>query len=361
MRILEECVRCFISSLFMGIFLAKAHCRYIPLIQRFKIIVFSLIYTIVNAFFGTFLDSSLLIFFSFCIIFIFTNVVYHDNILLALCLTIVVFILQAVVYLGWAFVGAVIQYILSEPDDFLPFILSLPLLIIGEITISLKISWRKIRKELNNKHKQYQFLLSGITLLSIYFGIRNIGAHGVYGAVPFFFLALILLILIFISTAKYNQFIEAETRRLAKENHDYKKYIPALTAAFNNEENMPSENTSALQYELALLQEEAHRNTASTAIEAQAYPPTGLILLDVLLERKAKECRENHILFSGCVLESPRFLLHHHNIDLQPLLANHRQPDGQRYPRREPALRKRKDDPAPFRTSCRTDISNYNR
>ena len=42
MRILEECVRCFISSLFMGIFLAKAHCRYIPLIQRFKIIVFSL-------------------------------------------------------------------------------------------------------------------------------------------------------------------------------------------------------------------------------------------------------------------------------------------------------------------------------
>ena len=55
MRILEECVRCFISSLFMGIFLAKAHCRYIPLIQRFKIIVFSLIYTIVNAFFGTFL------------------------------------------------------------------------------------------------------------------------------------------------------------------------------------------------------------------------------------------------------------------------------------------------------------------
>lgn len=41
MRILEECVRCFISSLFMGIFLAKAHCRYIPLIQRFKIIVFS--------------------------------------------------------------------------------------------------------------------------------------------------------------------------------------------------------------------------------------------------------------------------------------------------------------------------------
>ena len=40
MRILEECVRCFISSLFMGIFLAKAHCRYIPLIQRFKIIVF---------------------------------------------------------------------------------------------------------------------------------------------------------------------------------------------------------------------------------------------------------------------------------------------------------------------------------
>lgn len=39
MRILEECVRCFISSLFMGIFLAKAHCRYIPLIQRFKIIV----------------------------------------------------------------------------------------------------------------------------------------------------------------------------------------------------------------------------------------------------------------------------------------------------------------------------------
>ena len=321
MRILEECVRCFISSLFMGIFLAKAHCRYIPLIQRFKIIVFKLIYTIVNAFFGTFLDSSLLIFFSFCIIFIFTNVVYHDNILLALCLTIVVFILQAVVYLGWAFVGAVIQYILSEPDDFLPFILSLPLLIIGEITISLKISWRKIRKELNNKHKQYQFLLSGITLLSIYFGIRNIGAHGVYGAVPFFFLALILLILIFISTAKYNQFIEAETRRLAKENHDYKKYIPALTAAFNNEENMPSENTSALQYELALLQEEAHRNTASTAIEAQAYPPTGLILLDVLLERKAKECRENHILFSGCVLESPRFLLHHHNIDLQPLLA----------------------------------------
>ena len=156
MRILEECVRCFISSLFMGIFLAKAHCRYIPLIQRFKIIVFSLIYTIVNAFFGTFLDSSLLIFFSFCIIFIFTNVVYHDNILLALCLTIVVFILQAVVYLGWAFVGAVIQYILSEPDDFLPFILSLPLLIIGEITISLKISWRKIRKELNKKHKQYQ-------------------------------------------------------------------------------------------------------------------------------------------------------------------------------------------------------------
>ena len=111
MRILEECVRCFISSLFMGIFLAKAHCRYIPLIQRFKIIVFSLIYTIVNAFFGTFLDSSLLIFFSFCIIFIFTNVVYHDNILLALCLTIVVFILQAVVYLGWAFVGAVIQII----------------------------------------------------------------------------------------------------------------------------------------------------------------------------------------------------------------------------------------------------------
>ena len=57
MRILEECVRCFISSLFMGIFLAKAHCRYIPLIQRFKIIVFSLIYTIVNAFFGTFLGQ----------------------------------------------------------------------------------------------------------------------------------------------------------------------------------------------------------------------------------------------------------------------------------------------------------------
>lgn len=320
MRILEECIRCFISSLFMGIFLAKAHCSPILLLHRLKIVVFSLIYTIVNASLGAFLEPSLLIFFSFCIIFIFTGVVYHDSILSALCLTLFVFILQSVVYLGWSFVGAVTQFILSAPDDFVPFLLLLPLLIFVETTISLKINWRKTGQELSNKHKQYRFLLSGLALLSIYFGIRNIGAHGVYGAVPFFFLALILLILIFVSTAKYNQFIEAETRRLARENHDYKKYIPALKAAFNNEENLPAENSGALRYELSLLLEEAHRNTARAALEAQAYPPTGLILLDILLEEKVRECREKHILFSGCVLESPRFLLGH-PIGLQPLLA----------------------------------------
>lgn len=98
------------------------------------------------------------------------------------------------------------------------------------------------------------------------------------------------------------------------------KYIPALKAAFNNEENLPAENSGALRYELSLLLEEAHRNTARAALEAQAYPPTGLILLDILLEEKVRECREKQILFSGCVLESPRFLLGH-PIGLQPLLA----------------------------------------
>ena len=91
-------------------------------------------------------------------------------------------------------------------------------------------------------------------------------------------------------------------------------------AAFNNEENLPAENSGALRYELSLLLEEAHRNTARAALEAQAYPPTGLILLDILLEEKVRECREKQILFSGCVLESPRFLLGH-PIGLQPLLA----------------------------------------
>lgn len=171
-----------------------------------------------------------------------------------------------------------------------------------------------------NKYNKCIILLLSSSLLCCYFGIRALGIKGVYTAVPLFFLAFILIAPGLLLIVKTNHLAEQETRRLARENHDYKKYIPALKAAFNNEENLPAENSGALRYELSLLLEEAHRNTARAALEAQAYPPTGLILLDILLEEKVRECREKQILFSGCVLESPRFLLGH-PIGLQPLLA----------------------------------------
>ncbi len=239
----------------------------------------------------------------------------------SICFSVVILCIWLIMLLMWTCVGACIQFLLKSSKDTVPFFLSLPFLLL-EIWVAYKfIPFKQVINSFANKYNRCIILLLSSALLCCYFGIRALGIKGVYTAVPLFFLAFILITPGLILIVKTNHMAEQETRRLAKENHDYKKYIPALTAAFNNEENMPSENTSALQYELALLQEEAHRNTSSTAIEAQAYPPTGLILLDVLLERKAKECRENHILFSGCVLESPRFLLHHHNIDLQPLLA----------------------------------------
>ena len=238
----------------------------------------------------------------------------------SICFSVVILCIWLIMLLMWTCVGACIQFLLKSAKDTVPFFLSLPFLL-SEIWAAYKfIPFKKLINSFANKYNKCIILLLSSSLLCCYFGIRALGIKGVYTAVPLFFLAFILIAPGLLLIVKTNHLAEQETRRLARENHDYKKYIPALKAAFNNEENLPAENSGALRYELSLLLEEAHRNTARAALEAQAYPPTGLILLDILLEEKVRECREKQILFSGCVLESPRFLLGH-PIGLQPLLA----------------------------------------
>lgn len=238
----------------------------------------------------------------------------------SICFSVVILCIWLIMLLMRTCVGACIQFLLKSAKDTVPFFLSLPFLL-SEIWAAYKfIPFKKLINSFANKYNKCIILLLSSSLLCCYFGIRALGIKGVYTAVPLFFLAFILIAPGLLLIVKTNHLAEQETRRLARENHDYKKYIPALKAAFNNEENLPAENSGALRYELSLLLEEAHRNTARAALEAQAYPPTGLILLDILLEEKVRECREKQILFSGCVLESPRFLLGH-PIGLQPLLA----------------------------------------
>ena len=194
----------------------------------------------------------------------------------SICFSVVILCIWLIMLLMWTCVGACIQFLLKSSKDTVPFFLSLPFLLL-EIWVAYKfIPFKQVINSFANKYNRCIILLLSSALLCCYFGIRALGIKGVYTAVPLFFLAFILITPGLILIVKTNHMAEQETRRLAKENHDYKKYIPALTAAFNNEENMPSENTSAYSMNLRSCRKKRTVIPPVLPLRPRPIPPQGL-------------------------------------------------------------------------------------